>query len=338
MPGTDSMKKLIFCILVLAGITRAGCGAAAPISTPRQETVMKRVVSDSPSHVLRATHILLIRIKSVDAGEWMDDPTTGGVSRSLKVEATLVMMAKGYTKESAGAVILTTIQQFGTGTSRIAAVPGAWSRQKIEPGKEFVTFAVTDSDDAAEIVRDPACQLAINAGDSLTDVHLAMDTENKPLDLFRAVSIAREAAARISFLFPEYLWAMYSSEALADPNKFDAIASLLEQPRLSQLARGTLISRITTGLTSPEPPPTNQLMRFAIALFHLLAKPEAGSFHENIVGTYLPTVLDLGNPSRRSADKFFEDRPVEKSRAVQIMNNYRGSQPAAPILTWLRGQ
>ena len=331
------MKRLGFCILV-AGIIRAGCAAAVPISMPGQETVMKRVVPDSPSYLLRATHILVIRINSVDAGEWTKDATTGGVSRPLKVEATLETIAKGFTKQSVGAVILTTIQQFGTGTSRIAAVPGAWSGQKIEPGKEFVTFGVTDSDDAAEIVRDPACQLAMDSGDSLTDLHLAMDTESKALDVFGAVSIAKDVAAQISFLFPEYLWAMYSSEALADTTKFAAISDLLEQPGLSQSARGTLISRITTGLTSPEPPPRDQLTRFAIALFHLLAMPEARSFHENIVGTYLPTVLDLDNPSRRPADKFFEDWPGERSRAVQIMNTYHGNESAAPILAWLRGQ
>jgi hypothetical protein len=337
MLGIDSMKKLVFCILVFVGIICAGCGAAATISTPRQETVMKQVVSDSPSYLLRATHILVIRIKSVDAGEWTKDPT-GGVSQSLKVEVTLETIAKGFTKESAGAVILTTIQQFGTGKSRIAAVPGAWSRQRIEPGKEFVTFAVTDSYDAAEILRDPACQLAISSADSLTDVHLAMDTERKALDVSGAVSIAKGSATQIGFLFAEYLWAMYSSEALADPHKFDAIADLLEQRGLSQSARGTLISRMTTGLTSPEPRPTSQLTRFAIALFHLLAMPEAGSFHENIVGTYLPTVLDLGNPSRRPADMFFGDWPGERSRAVQIMNTYHGNESAAPILAWLRGQ
>jgi hypothetical protein len=337
MRGIDAMQRLFFSILV-AVIIRTGCFAAAPISTPRQETVMKSVVSDSPSHFLRATHVFLIRIDSVDAGEWTQDRTMGGVSRMLKVEAMLETVAKGSTKQPPGTVILTTIQQFGTGTSRIAAVPGAWSRQQIEPGKEFVTFAVTDSDDAAEIVRDPACRLALDSADSLTDLHLAMDTESKALDVFGAVSIAKQAAAQLSFLFPEYLWAMYSSEALADRNKFDAIADLLEQPGLSQTARGTLISRITTGLTSPEPPPTSQLMRFAIALFHLLAMPEAVSFHDNVVGTYLPTVLDLGNPGRRPADKFFEDWPGERSRAIQIMNTYQGNEPAAPILTWLRGQ
>src|SRR5215471_13347472 len=212
MLGTDSMTRLAFCILVI-GIIRGGCAAAAPISTPRQEAVMKRVVSDSPSYILRATHILLIRMESVDAGEWKEEPT-GGVSRSLKVAVTLETIAKGFTKQPPGGVILTTIQQFGTGSSRIAAVPGAWSRQQMELGKEFVTFAVTDSDDAAVVVRDPACQLAISSGDSLTDLHLAMDTESKALDVFGAVSIAKEAAAQISFLFPEYLWAMYSSEAL----------------------------------------------------------------------------------------------------------------------------
>src|SRR5215510_12215882 len=121
MLGIDTMQKLFFSILVAVSI-RTGCGAAAPILSPRQETVMKRVVFDSPSHLLRATHILVIRIKSVDAGAWTEDPTTGGVSRTLKVEVTLETIAKGFTKESAGAVILATIQQFGTGTPRIAAV------------------------------------------------------------------------------------------------------------------------------------------------------------------------------------------------------------------------
>ena len=41
------------------------------------------------------------------------------------------------------------------------------------------------------------------------------------------------------------------------------------------------------------------------------------------------------NPSRRSADKFFEDRPDERSRAVQTMNTYHGNDSAARILAWL---
>src|SRR2546427_4703633 len=319
---------------VVIGILCAGCRAAAPLPLTRQEAPKKLIIADSPSHLLRATHVLVVRFGSINASPWAADPA-GGVSRSLDVEVMLEEVAKGALKEVPGALVKTTLKQFGTGSSRIAGVLGAWSRQRVERGGQFVAIAVTSSENAAEILRDPACQRALAAGEALADVHLAEEVEAKALDVFGAVSLAKTAAPSVNFLFADYLWERYSLVALADGKKFDPIAELLEQPGLSQTARGTLISRLTTGLTSPEPLPEKQLTRFAIVLFHLLTIEEARPFHDTIVGTYLPAVLDIAAADARSANKVFEDHPGEKARAIQILNAYKGSESPAAVLAWL---
>jgi hypothetical protein len=329
------MMVRIFCSFIAVAVLCGSCRAAEPHAVIRQEAAMKLRIADSPSHFLRATHILVIRFERVNTGTWERDPI-GGISRVLDTAIRLVEVAKGSVKESPGSLITTKLKQFDTGVSRIAAMPGAWSQQTIEPGAEFLVVAVANSDSTAEIVQDPACQLAILAAEALTDLRLASAVEDRGLEISAAASLAKEAASKINFLFADYFWARYSAAALADHKQFTPIAELLEQPGLNQAARGTLISRITTGLTTPEPAPEKQLARFAISLFRLLALAEARSFHDNIVGTYLPAVVDLGGPNNRPASAFLQDFPQEKNQAIQILSAYRGAESVSPLLEWLR--
>lgn len=294
---------------------------------------MKDVMPGSRSHLLRATHILVVRIEKAKAGEWARGPS--GVTRTVEVEAKLEEVYKGSVAEPVGSVIAVSLAQHGTGSSRVAAVPGAWSNHDIDAGARFVVLAVTGSEAAATILRDPACQAAIPAAEALPDVQLAAQTEDQALDVAGAVALARQVAPQLGFLFADYLWARYGGGALADEKNFDPIADLLEQPSLSALARGTLVPMLVAAVTSPEPPPAKQVSRLAVAFFHLLSMPEAQALHDNLVGTYLPALLDVGEPHARRPADVFHDYPGELARARAAVQGYKGSQPAAPLLAWL---
>lgn len=297
--------------------------------------MMLLVDQSSFSLLLRATHVLAVQVVSFLPGGWSRKPE-GGVIRQVEAEIRIEEIAKGTVGEPVGAVVKTTLAQHGTGISRIAAVPGVWSPyEDIEPGARFVTMSVSGSESAAELLRDPACQAVIPSEDALSDVHLAEQVEDGALDIFGAVALAKQHAPTLKGLYVDYVWARFSPIALADEEKFVPVAELLEQPGLATMARSTLISRLTTGLTNPEPPPEKQLARYAISLFRLLEMPEAEGFHDHIVGTYLPTVLDVTSPEAPSADRVFEDHPGEKARAQRALSGYKGEEPTAPLLAWL---
>lgn len=325
------------------GSGTAGKGPAAATTAPQTSTTpapsreapMKLVVSDSQSALLRATHVLVVRFDKVTTGEWARSPA-GGVTRSLEVELTLEEVVKGQVQDAPGQPITTTLTQHGTGTSRVAKMPGAWSMVEVTPGSRFVALSVSSAQAVSELVRDPACQRAFPAEDALADAHLAQQVEAGALDVTGASALAKKSAATVGFLFAEYLWARFAPVALADEKKFDPIAELVEDPGLGAAGRGTFIAQLTTALTSPEPPPQKQLDRYAVSLFRVLGTAAAQPFHDNIVGTYLPTVLDLASHGARKPDQVFEDYPGEKAKALAAVSAYHGAEDAAPLAAWLR--
>lgn len=294
---------------------------------------MHEVLPDSLSFLLRATHVVLVRIEAAKTGDWA--PGAAGVTRVVAVEAKLEALFKGKLSEPAGSVVRVALTQFGTGTSRVAGVPGAWSHQRVEPGARFVVLSVTSSESAPEILRDPAALLVLPADEALTDVELAATAESRSLDVGATVALATPAAPRLGALFAEYLWARFGAAALAEEKKLEPIAALLEQPALGRGARVTLVSTLVSAITSPEPPPPRQSARLAVALFRLLGMPEAAPLHDNLVGTYLPTLLDLAEPHARRAADVFHDHPGELARARAAAHAYKGSEPAAPLIGWL---
>jgi hypothetical protein len=345
-------RRILLTVALLVGAChmREGDGSASPArqaapgattSTPgpqsataRKEVPMHDVVSDSRSYLLRATHVVLVRIEAAKAGNWA--PNERGVVRTVEVEARLEAIFKGKLGELPGNIVRAALVQFGTGTSRIAGVPGAWSHRRIEAGSRFVVISVTRSENAAEVLLDPACQLALPAEDALVDVELAAQAEGQALDVWRTVELAAASAPRLGVLFPEYLWGRFGAAALVDGQRFEPIAKLLEQRSLAPGARATLVSTLVSAVTSPEPLPTGQVARLAISFFRLLAMPEAARLHDNLVGTYLPNLIGLAGGVELRASGVFHDRPADRGQAERALRAYKGSEPAAPLLEWLK--
>lgn len=295
---------------------------------------MKLIEPDSASDLLRATHVLVVRVESAQAAPWAPEPA-GGVSRTIEVGFVLEEVVKGGPVAAGRARFNATLRQFGTGSSRQAGVAGVWSRQSIEPGARFVVLAASSLNDPARLVEEPACRRALVVAQALTDVHLAAAAEAGPIDLAQAVALARPAAPALGFLYTDYLWARFHQAALFAPAQFDALASLLEEPQLSYEARASMLARLTVGLTTPDRPPEPQISRYVIALFRVLALQQAAPLHDRIVDTDLPTVLEFEQPGERTARQMFSRQPDERPRAIQTLKAYHGAQSTAALMHWL---
>ncbi len=85
-----------------------------------------------------------------------------------------------------------------------------------------------------------------------------------------------------------------------------------------------------------EPPAVKYIERLAISLFHILEMPEAKKYHNNIVGTYLPNLLNVTNKDALPASKIFQDFPNWKVKAQQILAAYKGPESTEPLIKWLK--
>ena len=297
---------------------------------------MIQLVPESTSIVLRATHILLVRVDAAQMGEWVLQTT--GLRRSLDGTLTLMEVFKGTVQQSVGDQFVVKTEQFRISTLWLMPIPGVWSEQPLDPGTQLVAFCRTDGTDAAEIIKDPFCEKLIVAGSALLDVRLAFQAETQHLTLPALYERFQPNAASLTYLFTEYLWAAYGTDAMHNAEQFEALLRFLEEPNLGPVARLTLLTPIysmfLTGTIDAA-----LLNRFVITLFHLLRLPNAGSLHDNIVGTYLPNVLGLhaGIAVKAAAD-VLKDYPEERATLDETLRNYSGGSPTAPLVGWLKGE
>src|SRR5512140_1242124 len=92
------------------------------------------------SIVIRASHILLIRIEESQAGEWSTQPD-GFRRRTVRLSITLVEILKGAVDAQPGDTLALTITQRASVSPRRPVAPGVWSNQPIDPGTELLTFS-----------------------------------------------------------------------------------------------------------------------------------------------------------------------------------------------------
>lgn len=295
---------------------------------------MVQVVANSPSLILRASHILVGTIESVVERPWAARKPSGE-ERSVPLTLKLDEVIKGTATQKPGESITIDVSQVRYFVPW-SPPPGAWSSVSLQPRSRVVVFARTGSHDAAVVLDDPSALRIMPPEEGLTDVHLAQVGEEGALTLAEFLARAKPMAPELGELFADYLWARYGAEAMADPGEFELVARLLEEPGLNQMARTTLVMTLPTSVLAQEPPASRQLNRLALAFFHLLAMPEARKLHDNIVGTYLPNLLDLPGGTPRPSSSVFHDSPGERTRAEKALAAYKGSESVEPLVMWIR--
>lgn len=319
-----------FALRALLAILLAACSPGWPARYAHARgRVMIPVVADARSQILRASHILVVTIRSADVGPWMPHQPTGE-QRRVALGLSLDEVVKGAVAQPPGAALRIDITQLRVGVGW-RPPPGLWSSVALDVGAQLVAFSRTASDDAAVILNEPAGERIMRAAQALADVHLVAQTAD--LELRAVTATARPRAATLGFLFAEYLWARYGPSAMARRDDFELLAAVLEEPALDRIARTTLLTAMLTSVDAAEAGP--QTDRLVIALFRLLALSEAKDLHDNLVETYLPNLIGLTGTPTRLAVQVFHDRAADRTAARAALLGYRGHASPAVLLAWL---
>jgi hypothetical protein len=282
------------------------------------------LVPGSPSVIARATHIFLVQILAVHAGPWAPDrPPTE--KRAVELSLRIERLFKGETDLKAGESVAVTIEQWRGTISRQFKLPGPWSGKGLDAGTKYVVF-VAGTGGAAGLLRDPV--LVLSDAQALADVELADAEDSEKLSVAVLLEKALGGAAKLGFLFPDYLLDRHGTLLLVQAEEFEPLARLFEAPKLTHIARNALLQGIGSAMDQDRAAPGVQ-DRFIRALFRVLALPEAAPFAENIVDVYLPNRIE-----RRPAWLVYRDAAKERAQAQQIFSARRG--PAAEaIRAWL---
>ena len=319
---------------------------------------MNQTASNISSAIMRSTHILLVRIEAVTFNEWKQEQA-GGVSRLVDLDLNLQEVLKGKTDEQDNARIAVRIMQWGTGTTRIAGVPGAWSYQTLEVGDEYIVFCRAADNRVTEMLTDPFCHLVLTAKESLADVrmaldmdipvmgarHLAMpvagedsDTEAR-VKLFKDImSKALVSADTLGIVWAEHLWAMFSEIIVDYDECFELLIHAIEQPDLAYPARATLLSAVYSQLIAMRAQLEKRCNQLAQCLFRLLDCSTASALHDNIISVYLPNLLGLSEGlTAKIPGKVFGENKDLMEKAEQILLAYKGFNTTVELLNWIRG-
>jgi hypothetical protein len=324
---------LVLIALTLGEMPNANC--EPKIASDGRKVKMITVLPDSPSLVLQSTHILLIRIEFSEGGQWAQDPS-GNLARQTRLGIRLEQILKGETEQQAGSQIRIEVRQFGRPGTRYYALPGVWSDQPIQPGARLVAFSSSAGKDAATLLVEPSCKKLFPAESSLSDVRLALDAEHKKLSLSDSLRLSEPSAASLGHIFPEYIAAKNSGSLFNEMNQYGALLRFMENPKLTPVARTTLLDFVATEVSEARPSSQPIVQRFVVTLFNLIAEPEASALHDNIITVYIPDILKFGSDRKLKASDVFRGVPGERARAENIISNYHGAAPTDALKDWIK--
>lgn len=299
---------------------------------------MVEVLENSPSLVLRASHILLVRVVHAQVGDWRKSDAAS-VERDAKITLTLDEALKGAARERSGERFEAKVKQYGTGVSRIAAVPGVWSMAPLNAGTRYVAFACGRASAAADLVSDPICVRLIGADECLDDVRLALDLESRNAATGQVLDRAAASSAALGYVFGEYLNARVGAATSLDEADFDRLLALLESSQMPDVARITMLDAAASNLIASADAVPGRARRFGVTLFRLLGNPKAAGVHGDIVDIHLPNLLGIvgGRPARMTPAAVFERFAAERAKASAALSAYQGPGAKAEIEAWLKG-
>jgi hypothetical protein len=292
---------------------------------------MLPVVPNAQSPLLYATHIILIRVGGAASGAWSTRPA-GGIQRSTTIDLTLEEVLKGKLDEPAGGRIRIEVMQYDTGTSRVVAMPGAWSDKPLDPGVGYVAFCRGQERAAGVLLRDPHCDQLLPPETALFDVRLANQAA-AGLPLRDVLERANQSATQLNYLFPEYLAEAHGRAIVADIAPFHATMQLLLAPDLTGPARSVLLRAIYAAYNSAPIRASGTSPAFILALFRLLALGRAAELHENIVTAYLPALIgiDRARPTETADHVFLNDEAMRG----EVREKLRTAHGAERLIRWL---
>lgn len=285
------------------------------------------VLPQSPSVLLRATHVVRLVMTAVTASPWAKaDPTMS--RRDVELAVRVEEVFKG--KAGDGEELVLHVRQDRSDSRVYRPVPGAWSEQLLEKEREVVVAGVGASLAAALV--EPQQVLPAKAA---LEVRLVARAEEERLDAVATASEAKAIPAAIDFVFVQWLWARQGERALVDPAAADAVFSLLELPEVGDSARVMLIVEAVGRAGSAQKTYIAGTRRLTRALFALLALPAAKGVADNAVTVDLPALLRLNNPPPVPRSLVLDDK--QRDAARKSVEAYPGGADTKPLMAWLDG-
>ena len=294
--------------------------------------------TDSRSLLLRATHILQIRILDTVAEDWR--PISSRLKeRFVNVKVAIEEILKGNLAEKGGDTIPLRLRQADNVGPMLLAVPGSWSAATLTPGEVFLTFSRSPNTEAAAVLSEPACECVQSDATAMNDVRLALRSGIPPLPLPQFVALCQAERNRLGRLIGEYLVARLPEILCADLPGFNTMMNLVEQADLSPVARTVLVTGIYSRALAIDPAPSRFVARLLLGSFRLLTLASASALHTNLTQTYLPNLLGWeGGAEKKLARFVFAEQMDEWRLAESVLAQLPASAQASKLLDWVRSR
>jgi hypothetical protein len=294
------------------------------------------VVSESPSLILRATHIVLLAVEAAEIGPWgqnADGLRERTATLSLRLEQTL----KGDLEDQTGERFRLVLHQTGLPSTRVFALPGVWTNKPLDVGSRLVVFSVSSHRHVRQVLEEPEVAAVATADEALLDVTLAMGAERQHLTVSALLhNIPSTDRPRLERFFGEYMATRMADVLTGPPEELEAVLRFVEDPRLSPVCRTMIFEEVeaqygSAGLSE------RSRARIALSAFRLLAMPEALPMHEAIASETLPKVLGLGRAKPvLTATTVFAGAADDRRRAEAAVTGLADQAHARRLLEWLR--
>lgn len=307
------------------------------------------VESQSPSEVLRASAILLIRLDEVVFGSWTPESESGVMSREVTMRLVILEVLKGRVRQRVGEPFALRVRQRGSGSRRVMDFYGVWSHARLDEGATLLAFCRGPSDDATQLLSEENCDELLDPATALEDTRAALEAEHENLSVADLSKRAESRAGPAGDVFARYVLAKLEISPLdalarAGPEgkadlerQFDALVRLLEDPKTTEPARASYATAVYELVTLTEPPPVDLQRRLARVMFRLLGLPAGQSLRVAILDVYLPHLVGLAGASpRQTATDLFQELPAERAAAERALAGYPGNPSAVALLRWIR--
>jgi hypothetical protein len=278
----------------------------------------------SPSLILEAPSIAMVRIDAASTGPWRSaEPNQR--RRMVKLDLTVEQVFKG--RLHPGERIHIDAEQHEA-IGRYVAVGGAWSGKVVEKGRQYLVFS-----------RQPAETLRVADAGEAVDVELALEFEKNGWPLSELDRRAGPNRGSLGRLFAEYLGAKLPAAVRGGAGQWESILAFIEGPELSPAFRamGAVTAMDAVLMQPPAPPPI--LQRTALMGFHLLAMPDANGLHNRLVQAYLPNLLGLtGSEPKHPAAEIFSGNPAAREQAAKSLAALPPSAHRDRLQAWLEAR
>jgi hypothetical protein len=289
---------------------------------------MIRIDPNSSSELLRATHIGLVRLETVQPSEWQ--PAGRIEQRRVLLTVTLLELYKGDLRERVGATVSLPVWQSRPAGLRIFAVPGVWSGYELESGARFVLFSVSSSQIAEEVFVEQSLFRVEPAATAVPDVLLALRGGVPEISVADHIARCNDEMPTWGYLFARYFEARMPEAFFNHFRDFDALMHAVEDPRLSATATRILLAAAYSKLMLYDPAPPIFLHRLLMATERVLQTSRGESLRAAVLETYLPNLLGItGGLTRKHASEVLA---YDRSEFEQFLREANEGE----LLSWVR--